>query len=122
DVVINTDYDPSRMQDHLFIAPSFPFLRRELEALVRRFGIPALDDGKPEKMVRDPRNHPKLVLRRIQAKLMPEHELDIVAINLHTGEYVRGKTWGEAERVFRARWREGGSYICRVEGGPAARI
>ena len=28
--------------DHLFIAPSFPFLRRELEALVRRFGIPVL--------------------------------------------------------------------------------
>jgi phenylalanine-4-hydroxylase len=39
DVVIATDYDPSRMQDHLFIAPSFPFLRRELEALVKRFGI-----------------------------------------------------------------------------------
>lgn len=42
DVVINTDYDPSRMQDNLFIAPSLPFLRRELEALVRRFGIPVL--------------------------------------------------------------------------------
>jgi phenylalanine-4-hydroxylase len=41
-VVINTDYDPSRMQDHLFIAPSFPFLRRELETLVRRFGMPVL--------------------------------------------------------------------------------
>jgi phenylalanine-4-hydroxylase len=40
DVVINTDYDPSRMQDRLFIAPSLPFLRRELEGLVRRFGIP----------------------------------------------------------------------------------
>jgi phenylalanine-4-hydroxylase len=39
DVVIGTDYDPSRMQDNLFIAPSMPFLRRELEALVRRFGI-----------------------------------------------------------------------------------
>ena len=39
DVVIETDYDPSRMQDHLFIAPSLPFLRRELEGLVRRFGI-----------------------------------------------------------------------------------
>jgi phenylalanine-4-hydroxylase len=39
DVVINTDYDPSRMQDQLFIAPSLPFLRRELESLVRRFGI-----------------------------------------------------------------------------------
>jgi phenylalanine-4-hydroxylase len=42
DVVINTDYDPSRMQDQLFIAPSLPFLRRELEGLVRRFGIPVL--------------------------------------------------------------------------------
>jgi phenylalanine-4-hydroxylase len=42
DVVINTDYDPSRMQDQLFIAPSLPFLRRELEALVRRFAIPVL--------------------------------------------------------------------------------
>lgn len=40
--VIATDYDPSRMQDHLFIAPSFPFLRHELEAMVRRFGIPVL--------------------------------------------------------------------------------
>ena len=42
DVVIHTDYDPSRMQDNLFIAPSLPFLRRELESLVRRFGIPVL--------------------------------------------------------------------------------
>src|SRR5262249_32447342 len=39
EVVIKTDYDPSRMQNKLFIAPSFPFLRRELENLVRRFGI-----------------------------------------------------------------------------------
>jgi len=37
--VIETDYDPSRMQDHLFIAPSFEFLRRELEALVKKLGI-----------------------------------------------------------------------------------
>jgi phenylalanine-4-hydroxylase len=42
DVVINTDYDPSRMQDHLFIAPALPFLRRELEGLVRRFNLPVL--------------------------------------------------------------------------------
>jgi phenylalanine-4-hydroxylase len=42
DVVIATDYDPSRMQDRLFIAPSLPFLRRELENLVRRFGIPVV--------------------------------------------------------------------------------
>src|SRR5436190_5960135 len=42
DVVIATDYDPSRMQDRLFIAPSLPFLRRELESLVQRFGIPVI--------------------------------------------------------------------------------
>lgn len=42
DFVIKQDYDPSRMQDNLFIAPSFAFLRRELENLVRRFGIPVL--------------------------------------------------------------------------------
>jgi phenylalanine-4-hydroxylase len=42
DAVIATDYDPSRMQDQLFIAPSLPFLRRELEGLVRRFGIDVL--------------------------------------------------------------------------------
>lgn len=37
--VIETDYDPSRMQDQLFIIPSFAFLRREIEQLVKRFGI-----------------------------------------------------------------------------------
>lgn len=42
DTVINTDYDPSQMQKDFFIAPSLPFLRRELEGLVRRLGIPVL--------------------------------------------------------------------------------
>lgn len=37
--VIETDYDPSRMQDLLFIIPSFAFLRRETERLVQRLGI-----------------------------------------------------------------------------------
>ena len=39
DTVIETDYDPSRMQELLFVIPSFQFLRREVEALVRRFGV-----------------------------------------------------------------------------------
>ena len=42
DEVIETDYDPSRMQDQLFIIPSYAFLRREIETLVRRFGIAVL--------------------------------------------------------------------------------
>ena len=37
--VIETDYDPSRMQDKLFTIPSFPFLRSEIESLVKRMGI-----------------------------------------------------------------------------------
>jgi phenylalanine-4-hydroxylase len=37
--VIETDYDPSRMQDQLFIIPSFSFLRQEIAQLVQRFGI-----------------------------------------------------------------------------------
>ena len=42
DTVINTDYDPSQMQVDFFVAPSLPFLRQELEALVRRFNIAVL--------------------------------------------------------------------------------
>ena len=42
DEVIATDYDPSRMQDLLFIIPSFAFLRSEIEALVHRFAIPVV--------------------------------------------------------------------------------
>ncbi|HMP02530.1 MAG TPA: hypothetical protein PKD86_11265 [Gemmatales bacterium] len=42
ETVINTDYDPSKMQVDFFIAPSFVFLRREAENLIRRFGIPVL--------------------------------------------------------------------------------
>jgi len=34
--VIETDYDPSRMQDHLFIIPSYGWLRREAERLAER--------------------------------------------------------------------------------------
>ncbi len=42
DTVIETDYDPSRMQDKLFIIPSFAFLRSEIENLIRRLNIPVL--------------------------------------------------------------------------------
>jgi len=38
--VIETDYDWSRMQDLLFVIPSLPFLRHEVERLVGRFGAP----------------------------------------------------------------------------------
>ncbi len=39
DDVIKQDYDYDHMQDTLFIAPSFPFLRQELTKLVDRLGI-----------------------------------------------------------------------------------
>jgi phenylalanine-4-hydroxylase len=37
--VIETDYDPSRMQDKLFIIPSFAFLCGEARRLVKKLGI-----------------------------------------------------------------------------------
>lgn len=37
--VIETDYDPSRMQSVLFVVPSFAFLRFEVEQLVQRLGL-----------------------------------------------------------------------------------
>jgi phenylalanine-4-hydroxylase len=40
DEVIETDYDPSQMQNLLFVIPSFGFLRNEVERLVQRFGVP----------------------------------------------------------------------------------
>lgn len=42
ETVINTDYDPSRMQVDFFIAPSLSFLRQQLESLVQRLAIPVL--------------------------------------------------------------------------------
>ena len=39
DDVIRRDYDPSHMQVDFYIAPSFAFLRGELEGLVKRLGI-----------------------------------------------------------------------------------
>jgi phenylalanine-4-hydroxylase len=39
DDVIETDYDWAKMQELLFVIPSFGFLRREVETLIQRFGI-----------------------------------------------------------------------------------
>jgi len=39
DQVIETGYDWTKMQELLFVIPSFGFLRREVETLVQRFGI-----------------------------------------------------------------------------------
>lgn len=80
------------------------------------------DRGAPERLVRDPKNRPELVLRRIQAELMPDHELDIVCINLINGEWVIGKTLREAQKKFRAKWPDYPYYFCRVDGGPAGRL
>lgn len=73
----------------------------------------------PEKLVRDPRNHWSLVLRRVQAKHMSERELDIVVINLMNGEYVIASTPQLAMKEFEERWPGYPHYICRVDGGPA---
>jgi phenylalanine-4-hydroxylase len=42
DKVVETDYDPSRMQDLLYVIPDFSFLRRETQSLIDRLGITAV--------------------------------------------------------------------------------
>lgn len=39
DVVIETDYDPSRMQEKLFVIPSFASLRDQVDQFIRRLGL-----------------------------------------------------------------------------------
>lgn len=70
-------------------------------------------------MVRDPRNQPKMVLRRIQPELTPEQQLQMIAINVLTGEYVLGDTVTEALDKFEAKWPDAPFYFCRADGEPA---
>jgi hypothetical protein len=53
---------------------------------------------------------------------MPEHAAEIVAINMVTGEYVLGRTSGEASDAYRARWPDILMFMCRVDGGPATKF
>ncbi|MEK6259309.1 MAG: hypothetical protein AABP62_11895 [Planctomycetota bacterium] len=62
------------------------------------------------------------VLAEIQRELMPDHALDVVAINLETGEYERGRDDLDAALKFRARWPGQMSYLVRVDGGPVAKF
>ena len=75
-----------------------------------------------ERWVRDPKNQPELVLRRIQRELGPERELEFVAINLFNVEYVIASDPNVAMKEFDKRWPGDGMYICRVDGGPAFRL
>ena len=87
--------------------------------------MPKTKDGqepKPERMVRDPKNAIDQVLRRIQAELMPEHALKILAINMYNGEYAMADDMNKALKEFRARWPDDGVYLIRVDGGPAGRL
>jgi hypothetical protein len=61
-------------------------------------------------------------LKAIQAKLLPEHAKETVAINMVTGEYVLGRTPREAARAFEARWPDVLMFRCRVDGGPVAKF
>lgn len=58
-------------------------------------------------------------LQKIQDELMPEKADMVVAINLETGEYVLGNDTAQARAAYLQRWKEGGYYICRVDGSPS---
>ena len=61
-------------------------------------------------------------LKKIQQQLMPDQADKIVAINMETGEYVLGKTSGEAAEAFWERWPDVLMCKCRVDGGPSVKF
>jgi hypothetical protein len=65
---------------------------------------------------------PDYLLKKLQWQLMPKHANEHVAINLETGEYVLGRTPGEAFRAFEARWPNKPMYKRRVDGGPSVKL
>jgi len=77
---------------------------------------------KVERMVRDPRNQPRMVLKRIQAELTPEQQLQMIAINYMNGEFVLGDTVTQAIKKFVAKWPDDPYYFCRADGQPADRL
>ena len=71
---------------------------------------------------RDADRQVEQILSAIQSELMPDDAFDILAINLETGEYERGRDDLDAALKFRARWPGQMSYLVRVDGGPVAKF
>jgi hypothetical protein len=69
-----------------------------------------------------PRRSTSEFLRKIQRELLPDHAKEFVAINTDTGEYTLGKLPNDAFTTFLARWPDSPMYLCRVDGGPAAKF
>ena len=61
-------------------------------------------------------------LAEIQEELGPDRSKDYVMINMETDEYVAAKTPEETIAAFEAQWPKGGSFGCRVDGGPFTRM
>ena len=61
-------------------------------------------------------------LRKIQDELMPDHAMEFLAINLETGEYALAKLPHQASTAFLERWPDAPMFLCRVDGGPAAKF
>jgi hypothetical protein len=75
-----------------------------------------------ERMVRDPNNALDLLVPRVCSMIKPEDKRKVLAINMMTGEYVMADTMGKAMKQFREKWPDHAYYVCRADGGPAARL
>ena len=61
-------------------------------------------------------------LERIQRELLPDQLKGFIAINMDSGEFVLGAQPHLAFAAFRARWPNSPMYLCRGDGGPAAKF
>lgn len=61
-------------------------------------------------------------LHKVRNDLLPAHASDFVAINMETGQYAIGSLPNEAFNRFLEQWPDAPVYLCRVDGGPAAKF
>jgi len=72
-----------------------------------------------------PRDFSKRAERRLaelQPALLPEHAVEVIAINVDTGEYLLAPDSGTAWQEFRNRWPGTLGFVCRVDGGPVVKF
>ena len=64
----------------------------------------------------------ELLLKQVQAGLLPADEKRIVAIGLSSGNFVIGDSLGEVTEAYRQKYPDEGLYVVRADGSPVMRV
>ena len=72
--------------------------------------------------MREFRKRADQILAKLQQTLLPEHESEVIGINVSTGEYVLAQDSHEAWQEYLKRWPGTLGYVVRVDGGPVIKF